>query len=52
MKGDLTDWEKFDHWLDKSPAFEKDCTDSWEETEEDGSKTLVYCYWFKIKGDE
>ena len=44
--------DKFEDWMDNCPAFEKDCTDSWEENEEDGSKTLVYCYWFKVEGEE
>ena len=47
-----TGWEKFDDWLDVCPAFEKDCTDSWVEEEDNGTKTLVYCYYFKVEGEE
>ena len=45
---DLTNQDKFENWMDNSPAYEKDCTDMWEEEEDDGSTTIVYCYWFKI----
>ena len=46
----LTNQDKFENWMDNSPAFDKDCTDMWEEKEDDGSTTLVYCYWFKVDG--
>lgn len=47
-----TQQEKFANWMDNCPAFEKDCTDDWEEDEGDGNITNVYCYWFKVEGEE
>ena len=44
----VTNQDKFEDWMDNSPAYEKDCTDMWEEEEDDGSTPIVYCYWFKI----
>ena len=49
---DKTKQDKFEDWIVNCPAFEHDCTEEWEEKEEDGSKTLVYCYWFKVEGEE
>ena len=33
--------DKFEDWIDNCPSFEKDCTDSWEEKEEDGASNRI-----------
>ena len=52
QREEKTQQEKFANWMDNCPAFEKDCTDAWEENEDDGTITNVYCYWFKVEGEE
>lgn len=47
-----TQQAKFEDWIVNCPAFEKDCTDAWEKSEDDGTITNVYCYWFKVEGEE
>ncbi len=44
--------DKFEDWIVNCPAFEYDCTEKWVEKEDNGTKTLVYCYWFKVEGEE
>lgn len=44
--------DKFEDWIVNCPAFEYDCTEEWVEKEDNGTKTLVYCYWFKVEGEE
>ena len=40
--------EDFVDWLDNCPAFEKDCTDSWEEKDNEDNDVKVLCYYFKV----
>ena len=47
-----TQQDKFEDWIVNCPAFEYDCTEEWVEKEDNGTKTLVYCYWFKVSGEE
>lgn len=52
QREEKTQQEKFEDWIVNCPAFEKDCTDSWGKNEDDGTITNVYCYWFKVEGEE
>ena len=40
--------KNFVDWLENCSAFEKGCTDSWEEKDNEGNDVKVLCYYFKV----
>jgi hypothetical protein len=44
--------KNFVDWLESCSAFEKGCTDSWEEKDKEGNDVKVLCYYFKVFKEE